>query len=192
VNVKEKRGYFRIVDFLPLIVERVEKVDIAIKRRSIKKLQRSSTKQDESYDLKPTFNIDDFVDPGMLFIAQMLTNLNSKLDRILEREIETKNKDKFGESTIVDLSASGMRFAWPNEYPVGDYLQIAFLVNLNPPKRIDLLASVSRVEANDDKKHWGRHPFRIAVQFVDMGENIIEFLVHYVFDIQRDRLKKNK
>lgn len=184
-----KRQYFRIRDYLKIKYDVVPHDKLDQMRRAIKQKQNQARNAVVPGKAGLTFEMGDFRDPSLLYIAEVLNHLDSKIDAVLERVLETSRNEGFSNSVLVDLSASGMRFACANNYNIGTILKISFLLNLTPTKRIDVLGEVIRQTENEQPQEWGRVPTQIAVKFLDMDASSVDYLVQYVFLVQRNQLR---
>lgn len=189
---RNKRRYFRIRDHLKIKYEVVPHDKLDQIRRSIKQKQNQAQNAAVPSKTGLTFEMGDFKDPGLLYIAEMMNQLNSKMDAIIEKVLETSTSEGFSDPVMVDLSASGMRFTSANSYEVGTILNISFLLNLAPARRIDVLGEVIRLSDNQEPEKWGKSPTQIAVKFLDMDMSSVDYLVQYVFLVQRNQLRNQQ
>ncbi len=186
---KERRQYFRINDYMQLGFEIVPVEKVAIKRREIRQKQMVLSGFQSTGAGQTTFNMSDFKDPGMLYIAEMLQNLSSKLDAIYDVTMAQEAESEVGELVMVDLSASGLRFACAKRIQPSTIMHVRFVLNTSPPRRIDVMAESVRLEINDDRETSEVYPYRVAVKFFEVNEATIELLVQYVFRMQREQLR---
>jgi c-di-GMP-binding flagellar brake protein YcgR len=186
---KERRQYFRINDYMQLGYEIVPVEKVAVKKREIRQKQLVKSGFQSTGDGQTTFSMSDFKDPGMLYIAEMLQNLSRKLDAIFDVTMSKESDCQVGELVMVDLSASGLRFACNDRIHPGTILHVRFVLNTSPPKRIDVLSKAMRLEINDDAETLEAFLYKVAVKFFDVNEATTELLVQYVFRLQREQLR---
>lgn len=96
--------------------------------------------------------------------------------------------DGFRMGTTIDISGGGIRFTSTDEIPVGGMV-ITHLVAENPGGQIKnyiFLGKLIRTGfLNDQRGHFDHR-----MQFVDMRQEAREEFVRFIFELERDRLKK--
>jgi c-di-GMP-binding flagellar brake protein YcgR len=186
---KNRRRYYRVRDILRVKYEVVPPERVESVKRLIAQNQRAEKDGQGGFVDQTAFNRSDFVDPGMLYIVEMLDRIDRKIDAISSRLSIKDEKSEFGMPVHVDLSASGMCFAGNEVLPDETRLHLAFILNKRPHQKIEMLARVVRIKLNERPESWGEEPYRIAVDFLDVDEATTDTLVEYVFQIQRGSLR---
>lgn len=119
------------------------------------------------------------------YILKILKNIDEKLSMLLERiemEREGFNKTDF---QIVNISASGIRLVTKEDCMEDDIVEIKMLLPSVPTIGIIAYGKVIKVKDVEGGKE-------IAVNFIDMDEEICDELVQYTLKRQREFLRKQK
>ncbi len=122
---------------------------------------------------------------GDELLAQWLKMLDAKLDAILRLLVSNRNGIFSLPYSRVNICGNGMRFSSPIPFSRGDLLEIKIVLPMAPPMNLLLYGEVVGVdpcENGDD----------IAVQFVDIDDRSREEIVRFVFEKQRDILRKKR
>ena len=124
-------------------------------------------------------------------LVDFLLQIEDKLDRILKL-LAKYEKDKgasvlLGES--LDISGSGMRILSEEEVRSGQVLDAKFRVFRYPVLTLQVFGKVVRVSPSEKD---GRRVYEIALEFIDLDEDIKEWIISYVFQKQREAIRSEK
>lgn len=114
-----------------------------------------------------------------------LTLLNKKLDTIIQNvalQCEGFHSLAF---KFVSLGGSGIKFSSPRSYALGDILEFKMILAPNLHATIYVYGEVVRV----GKQTNG---FFINVRFTEISDAIREVIVHFVFEMERELLRKKR
>jgi len=164
-----KRDFFRVDDVFPVLVRKIS-FDASAKQCRI--ITGFST-EDSDESTMP----DGTVSPQ---VWKMLVNINTKLEMILEKlSIESEGLTQ-AHSTPVNVSASGIRLTIPEIVVCGDAVEVKMALPVYPPVAIVTCGEVLRATPND------RGGCEVALQFVDMDDDVRDQIIHYTFNRQRE------
>lgn len=190
MGTSEKRKFVRITDFLPVKYKRVDSKDIELAQFTATKSRTVSVNGSMPAISSDAFDPGMFPDPGMLYIAEMINVINNKLDTLYQQVTDIqRTQEEFGSSFIINLSAIGMQFPLKERLEEDSYILLSFVLNETPPKRVDTVAKVIRIETIDLESDL---PYRAAVEFEGLDENTTEHIVKYVFAVMRRGLRGDK
>lgn len=170
----EMRGYFRVDDVFAVKSKKVEK-EFPCRKSRIFAGYSIGMSQTEFYD--ETINTD---------LWKMLVHMNNMLELIMERLYLSNEGFTHAEAKPVNLSASGMRFTMDESVETGDIVEIKMLLPTYPPKGVLTYGNVVRV------RDIGNGKCDVALQFLDMDEEVRNEIIKYTLNRQRDIMKKQR
>ncbi|MCX7822954.1 MAG: PilZ domain-containing protein [Syntrophobacterales bacterium] len=167
----ERREYFRVKDVLQLSLRRLPNFEVMPMARVVGYF--SSFPPDMG-------TAPETVDP---FIARQLQTIHQKLDAILEYLYLDKSGFTNLQYHEVDISAGGMRVKVSEDFEEGDTLEIRLILPTAPPLYLICYGKVKRCSECANRKE-------IAIEFVNIGEDIRSLIVRYVLQRQRQDIRR--
>lgn len=170
---EKSRKFFRVDDV----------IQVACKKIDLNKIYRSRifygassfcaiNLEEEYYGINP-------------HILKLLKSIDDKLTIILEKlEMDREGFNKIG-FQHVNISASGIRFKTKEDCNVGDRVEVKMLLPTVPVTGIVTYGEVIKVRNIDKEKE-------IAVNFLDLEEDICDEIVQYTLKRQKEILRKQK
>jgi len=169
-----KRGFFRVDDVFPVIHRKVDGKNSRLVSRIF---------SGYGIELAEMEVPDETVSPRLW---KMLVDMNAKLHMILERlNLESEGLSR-AECVPVNISASGIRLALPNEIVLGDVLELKMLLPVYPPVGVLVHGTVVRVEK------LGDDTFRTSLSFVDLGDEVRDVIIQYTLRRQRELIRRER
>lgn len=128
---------------------------------------------------KPTEDISDKV------LGEWLKFINSKLDFLIN--LLSIQQEGFSSLPVkqVNISGGGMSFFSKTPYNIGDILEIKTVLELLYPVAMYIYGKVISCEKIDDG-------FKIGVEFINIDEDIRDYIVRFVFHRQRQIIRQQK
>ena len=124
-------------------------------------------------------------------LAGFLIQIDEKLDRILNmltRQDMCEDLPVYvGEG--LDISGSGMRILSEKAVEAGKVLDTRFWISRYPVVLLQVYGKVVRVQTTDRD---GTPLHEIALEFLDLDEGYKEWIISYVFQIQREAIRSDK
>ncbi len=170
----EKREYFRVDDFIPVVTKKVK--DNGQCRRSRIFSGYGTTVQNE---LVP----DETINP---VLWKMLLDIQAKLGLIIERMSPDSQSLLGVESKNVNISAAGICLVLDEKLSKGDLLEIKMLLPNYPPIGLVIYGRVVRSTEIEDEQ------YKTAISFDDIEDEIRDEIIQYTLRRQRDIMKKQK
>lgn len=171
----ERREYFRIDDFIPVIFKKVDNNCLCRSPRLI-----------SGYGYEREINLDtqdESINPALW---NLLISINRKLEFLIERlALESEGLTKIDYQNV-NLSASGIRFISNEKFNKGDGVEVKMLLPTHPPTGIIAYGCVVRAEDRED----GR--YNVALKFSNMNDDVRDEVIRYTINRQREMLKRNK
>ena len=123
-------------------------------------------------------------------LIDFLIQIEDKLDRVLKLLARQERCDEglfWGQG--LDISGSGMRITCDKVVKPGQILDVSFRISRYPVVSLQVFGEVARVRpVQDDDKQ--RH--EIALEFLDLDDDYKEWIISYVFKIQREAIRREK
>jgi hypothetical protein len=120
-------------------------------------------------------------------LSVWLQTINSKLDTILNYIMFQKEGFLSLKMRPVNISGGGMSFTSDRDFKLEDILEVKMMLHAFQPVALYLYGRVVKAEpAGDDRN------FNIAIQFIEIDDDITNTIVRYVFEVQRGQLRKRK
>jgi len=168
---QNKREFSRVDAHLPLEIRLVP----SEQRRLIS--SRLEEKRFNSVQLPP-----DVVDP---LLAEWLKILNDKLDKILGMLASDQANSELPPFRTETLSGGGVSFISPNEYDLGDLLELKMIFNSSLSGTLHLYGEVVQKEKSGED-------YLIAVSFLSLEENLRNEIIKFVFEKERELLRQKR
>jgi len=167
-----KRGFFRVDDSFPVIARKVTDTHTVKKSRIIAGIG------EESFDQSVP---DNSFSPQ---VWKMLVDINSKLGLILEKLYLESEGLSHANCMPVNISASGIKLTIPEHVEPGDIIETKMSLPVYPPVGIVAYGEVKRVSPLD------RGRSEVALQFINMDDDVMDEIIHYTFKRQRETNRK--
>lgn len=184
-NGEEKRRYFRVDDIITVVanplnldVENAEDVIKNVSSSKVVSLADTSIEDHESLDLS------EHIDEKRLY--QMITEIQLKLDFIINHLIMEKEGLISSEKRLVNISASGIRFTLDRETRVGEIMEIKMVLPTYPPVAIFAYGKVVRARKLENNK------YEVALEYLNMTESVRNEIIQYTLSHQREMIRKLK
>jgi c-di-GMP-binding flagellar brake protein YcgR len=131
---------------------------------------------------------DALLDPNLV---DFLIRIEGKLDRILQAlaKHDLCDDDPVYNGEGLDISGSGMRLLSEENVEPGKILDARFRIIKYPLVLLQVFGKVVRVRPLESK---GEQLYEIAVEFLDLKEDYKEWIISYVFQIQRETIRREK
>lgn len=167
----ERRGYFRIDDVIPIIVNPAsgDECKQVAKVLSVSEVPNISTPSSEALE-------------GVVNqrLCNMLAEIRAKLDFLINHFILEKEGLLTAEKKMVNISASGIRFTIDKPVKVGDIMEVKLLLPTYPPVAVLAYGEVKRVKSLNEKT------YEVALQYINMGDEAREEIIRYTLSHQRE------
>ena len=124
----------------------------------------------------------DVADP---LLAEWLKLLHAKLDRILGLLATNQGVHELSPFRTETLSGGGMSFTSPEEYKLGDLLELKVIFDSSLSGTLYLYGEVVQKE----KSEGGNF---IAVKFLSLDEGIRDEIIKFVFEKEREILRQKR
>ncbi len=168
----DKRDYARVSAYMPLEVRLVPREE-----RTCRKPRISGTAVLSDFAKPP--------EPEDKLLAEWLNMLNAKLDSIISSlSLEREGFNSLTFQTL-NISGSGMNFNSKEKYNQDDFLEIKILLYMYPHVALYLYGDVVSSERDGDKVNT-------AVRFTEMGDDIRDEIIKFVFRRQREILSAQR
>ncbi|GBE31893.1 PilZ domain protein [bacterium BMS3Bbin05] len=184
---EERRSYFRVDDVISVVVDFVcldnEKSEEFLKHVSSSRafsLSDVSNLPDNDMEGSPREG------PEYKKLYGMITELNTKLDFIINHLMLEKEGLLPAEKKLVNISASGIRFIIEHPANIKDIMEIKLLLPTYPPVAVFAYGEVTRVRELDDNK------FEVALEYLNMGDSVRDEIIQYTLSNQRETIKKTR
>lgn len=118
-------------------------------------------------------------------LAECLRILNAKLDSII-RLLAVKSADhKSMRIEEVNISAGGVSTYVQNDFRIGDLVEIRIVLPTSPYSIFYIYGNVIKFERECSRN-------RVSIEYTNIDEDIRENIVKYVFERQREILRKKR
>lgn len=168
---RKAREYSRVDAYLPLQVRVVP----AAEREEVR--SRSSSESMGSL-FQPIPDLEDRV------LAECMRIINSKLDAILNvMSIRSEGVPAL-KTTKVNISGNGLSFESDHGYEIDQLLELKFILPYPGEAVLYVYGNVVRAENDEPEK------VTVSVRFTVIDEDVREKIVKYVFEKQREQIRK--
>jgi len=126
-----------------------------------------------------------FDEPADKALAQWIKIINAKLDYLIN--LWSFKEEGFSSLPIteVNISGGGMSFIYDLPYNKGDILELKTVLEAPSPVALFLYGEVVKCEPVNNA-------YRVAVKFVNIEEDIRDYIVRFVFHRQRQLLRQKR
>jgi len=144
----------------------------------VKPIKRSGLVEEERYGAGGGF------DPNLI---DFLIQIEDKLDRVLKL---LGSREKDDENVFVgqgvDIGGGGMRMLCETAVKSGQILKISFRIFRYPVVSLQVFGKVVRVNpVHEDRQQR----YEVAVEFLNLHEDYKEWIITYVFQMQRESIR---
>ncbi len=171
---EQRRSYFRVTDDLIVVARKAPADLLSHKPRII----------NEFFSGESTLLQEDDAAGGEL--ARLLMEVNSKLNIILNKLNAEKEGLTRGREQRVNISAGGIQCVTPDTAALGDILEINIALPLYPHDWIRVYGKATRADAKPEGGTF------VAVEFVEMTEEVRDRLLFYTLNRQREMRRELK
>ena len=147
-------------------------------RLVVKPIRRSGLVDEENIPAGGGF------DPNLI---DFLIQIEDKLDRVLELLASREKQDEnvfIGQG--VDIGGGGMRMLCDTAVKRGQILKISFRIFRYPVISFQVFGKVVRVSPVQKEAKQG---YEVAVEFLNLHEDYREWIINYVFQMQRESIR---
>ncbi len=184
---EERRRHFRIDDVISVVVNPIqvdrekneEFANSAVTSRAFSLMESQDLNIAEDESALPK-------DPDNRKLYEMMTELKSKLDFIINQFMLEKEGLNEPEKKYVNISASGIRFTIDYAAKEGEIMDIKLLLPSYPPVAVFAYGEVKRSIPREDGK------YDIALEYLNMSESVKNEIIQYAFAQQRDSIRRTK
>jgi hypothetical protein len=144
----------------------------------VKPIKRSGFVEEEHYGAGGGF------DPNLI---DFLIQIEDKLDRVLKLLVSREKDDEnvfVGQG--VDIGGGGMRMLCDTAVKPGQILKISFRIFRYPVVSLQVFGKVVRV---NPVQEVGKQGYEVAVEFLNLHEDYKEWIITYVFQMQRESIR---
>lgn len=166
------REFSRVEAFLPVQITRVGEAD------------RAAVRSHSSFESALTGH-QEMPEPDDKVISECLRILNSKLDSIIQMLASQKKEYERLPLRQINISAGGMRTWVENGLALNDLVEVRMMLPTAPFMVFYIYGTVVKIEQSANK-------CRVSVEFTEIDDDIREQIVKYVFERQREILRKKR
>jgi hypothetical protein len=171
---EERREYFRVDDFLPIAIKKIDEDPTKMKGKTIPGLQSGV-----GYPANGEDPGEESINP---VLWRMLTEINQKLSVLLDNTYLASQGLTNIPVKRVCVSASGIRVADNEKYEPGDNVEIRILLTANTSFWVVLYGQVVRSNKLNESK-W-----ETAIEFSEMGDEVKNAIGAYMISRQREMI----
>lgn len=184
---KEKRSFFRVDDVISVVANPVPLGTMAREEfRRYAASSRTFSLQDVGKSLTGDDGGSSPEAPDNEALWKMMTELNAKLDFIINHLMLEKEGLLTSEKKPVSISASGLRFTVDYEVNVRDVMEIKLLLPTSPPVAVFAYGEVKRVRKQDDGH------YEVALEYLNMGDSVRNQIIQYTLSHQRETIRRTR
>ncbi len=123
-------------------------------------------------------------------LIDFLIQIEDKLDRVLKLLAKQGEfDDGFFSGEAVDIGGIGMKMLSVSEVRPGQIIDARFRIFRYPVVSLQVLGKVLRVSPSEKNGHLC---YEIALEFLDLDEDYKEWIISYVFQMQREAIRRKK
>jgi len=182
---EERRRHFRIDDVISVVANPIH-IDKEKSEEFTKTVASSRTfSLTESQNMDPGDDGNGLPrDPDTKKLYGMMTEMNAKLDFIINQYMLEKEGLNKPEKKFVNISASGIRFTVDYAVKAGEIMDIKLLLPTYPPVAVFAYGEVKRAVPLEDGN------YDIALEYLNMSESVKNEIIQYAFTQQRESIRK--
>lgn len=155
--------------------------DVPHSRSLVHTIKRSVPGEEESQSVRGAFESN---------LVDFLIQIEDKLDRALKLLAKYEGSDEgLYVGRGLDIAGGGMKILCENAIEAGQLLDLSFRLFRYPVVSLKLFGKVMRVSPiqGDDQLRY-----EVAVEFLDLDDNDKEWIISYVFHVQREAIRSKK
>jgi hypothetical protein len=181
-----QREFFRIDDRLPIEFRQINHEEFVKLESTI--LSNPTYKQDKLFEIH---FLNDIVSRKKSEDNELYAHLkliDRKLDMILDLLGQQKREDMYKNLfTQVDISGSGIKFTSDTPLHEEGFVELKIALPLSPFVIISTLCQVVR---SLESKENNQNVWKIALKFLVINDYDRDFLINYIFNREREKLRK--
>jgi hypothetical protein len=187
-NKEEHRNYFRVNDVIsvvanPLSLDKKGREEFT----STVSSSKAFTLRDRDYSSSQTAEIPAKpASSGNQRLHDMVTEINGKLDFILNHFMLDKEGLLSTEKKMVNISASGLKFTVNYHVKVSDIMEVKLLLPTYPPVVVFAYGKVIRAKKLDDSK------YEVAIEYINLADDVRNEIIQYTLSHQREELRRSR
>lgn len=124
-------------------------------------------------------------EPADKALAEWIKMINSKLDYLINLWSFKRRRFSSLATTEVNISGGGMSFVSDLSYNKGDILELKAVLESPSPVALFLYGEVVKCEMINNA-------YRVAVKFINIEEDIRDYIIRFVFHRQRQLLRQKR
>jgi hypothetical protein len=173
---QERREYFRVDDFLPIAIKKIDEDPEKMRGKTIPGLQ-SGVGYPASFE--------DVAEEGINPVLwRMLTEINHKLSVLLDNMYLSSQGLTNVPLKKVCVSAAGIKVVCEDKFEPGDGVEIRMLLTANTSFWVVIYGKVIRAIQTDGSK-WDT-----AIEFSEMGDEVRNAIGAYMISRQREMIRR--
>jgi hypothetical protein len=176
VQKQERREYFRVDDFLPIAIKKIDEDPAEMRGKTIPGLQSG---------VGYPANIEDIADEGINPVLwRVLMEINQKLSVLLDNMYLSSQGLANVPLRRVSVSAAGIKATCEERFQPGDSVEVRMLLTANASFWVVIYGKIARVEQIDGSK-W-----ETAIEFSEMGDEVKNAIGAYMISRQREMIRR--
>lgn len=173
---RERRKYFRVNDFLPVAVKKIDEDPETMRGKTIPGLQSGAGCPASSGEVA-----EEGINP---VLWRMLVEINQKLSVLLDNTYLANQGLCNIPTRKVCISASGIRVVGEEKFEPGDGVEIRMLLTANTSFWMVIYGKVVRVT------QLGGSKWETAIEFTEMGDEVQNTIGTYIISRQREMIHR--
>ena len=178
ISKQERREYFRVDDFLPIAIKKIDEDPEKMRGKTIPGLQSSIGYPVGNEDIS-----EESINPALW---RMLTEINQKLSALLDNMYLTSHGLTNVPVKKVCVSATGIKTVSDEKFEPGDSVEVKILLTANNSFWVVLYGKVCRADLIDGSK-W-----ETAIEFSEMGDEVRNAIGAYMISRQREMIRRSE
>jgi hypothetical protein len=175
---EERREYFRVDDFLPISIKKIDEDLENMRGKTIPGLQSG---------VGCPASTEDIADEGISPVLwRMLIEINHKLSVLLDNMYLTSQGLVNIPIKKICVSAAGIKVACEEKFEPGDGVEIRMLLTANTSFWVVIYGKVIRAVPIDGSK-W-----ETAIEFSEMGDEVRNTIGAYMISRQREMIRRGE
>ncbi|MCG6551100.1 MAG: PilZ domain-containing protein [Candidatus Magnetominusculus sp. LBB02] len=175
----EHRDFFRVDDCLSIVIKKINSVSAHKKSKIISEFGK------EMSDLR-SYAVDIPDENVSPVLWKMLLDIDMKLGLILDKLSLEKEGLADAEEREVNISASGVRLAYPHKFDEGDLVEVKMLLPSSPPVGLIVYGKVVMVACMEQSD------CELSINFINIEEDVRDEIIRYTLNRQREILRKQR
>lgn len=176
---QERREYFRVDDFLPVAIKKIDEDPAQMRGKTIPGLQSGVGWPASAEDIA-----EEGINP---LLWRMLTEINQKLSVLLDNMyLASQGLTNNIPIRKVCVSASGIKATCEEKFEPGDSVEIKMLLTANTSFWVVIYGKVIRAKQIDESR-W-----ETAIEFSEMGDEVKNAIGAYMISRQREMIRRSE